>query len=199
MTLADVEWDACVLEPQHDRELEAYVRRALGAVPSAVPYFTASPWIVRSMATLSYFGSPLVHIDYALADLVGLVVSQDNSCRYCYGMQRIVMRVHGMPEARIRADRAELPRSGDRPAHEARARLRAPRSRAPRRSVDGRATHDALLAAGWEPLAIVELAYQAAYNVFMNRLMTTAAIPVAPVERDGGALVARLDRADACG
>ena len=36
-----------------------------------------------------------------LADEVGLVVSQDNSCRYCFGAQRAFLRILGMKEARI--------------------------------------------------------------------------------------------------
>src|SRR5512145_2072902 len=102
MALRNVEWEACVLEPRPDAELESYVRRTLGSVPSAVPYFTASPWLVRAMASLSYFGSPLVHLDYTFADLVGLVVSQDNSCRYCFAVQELMMRVHGYSLERLR-------------------------------------------------------------------------------------------------
>jgi len=181
MTLRDVEWDACVLEPRHDRELESYVRRELGVLPSAVPYFTASPWLVRSMANLSYYGAPLVHLSYELADLVGLVVSQDNSCRYCYGIQRTVMRVHGLPEARIRQIEQNFLEAEIDP----RTKLALDFARRISRAAPLVSASDAqpLRAAGWEPQAIKELAYQAAYNVFMNRLMTTAAIPIAPVER----------------
>ena len=181
MMLHDVEWDACVLEPRHDRELESYVRRELGSVPSAVPYFTASPWLVRSMASLSYYGAPLVYIDYPLADLVGLVVSQDNSCRYCYGVQRTVMRVHGLPEARIRQIEQNFLEAEIDP----RTRLALDFARRISRAAPLVTANDAdaLRAAGWETQAIKELAYQSAYNVFMNRLMTTAAIPIASVER----------------
>ncbi|MEX2208808.1 MAG: hypothetical protein WEF50_21540 [Myxococcota bacterium] len=181
MTLRDVEWDACVLQPRHDRELEAYVRQQVGAVPSAVPYFTASPWIVRSMASLSYFGAPLVEIDYTLADLVGLVVSQDNSCRYCYGMQRTVMRVHGMPEARIRQIEQNFLEAEIDPSTKLALDFARRISRASPLVTASDA--DALREAGWRTRAIKELAFQAAHNVFMNRLMTAPAIPIAAVER----------------
>jgi AhpD family alkylhydroperoxidase len=181
MTLRDVEWDACVFEPRHDRELEEFVRNQVGAVPSAVPYFTASPWIVRSMASLSYFGAPLVHIDYTLADLVGLVVSQDNSCRYCYGMQRTVMRVHGMPEKQIR----EIEQNFLEAEIDPRTKLALDFARRISRAspLVGASDAAALRAAGWHTLAIKELAFQSANNVFMNRLMTAPAIPIAGVER----------------
>jgi alkylhydroperoxidase family enzyme len=181
MTLSDVEWDACVLEPHHDRELESYMRRELGAVPSAVPYFTASPWLVRSMASLSYYGAPLVHLSYVLADLVGLVVSQDNSCRYCYAIQRTVMRVHGLPEGRIR----QIEQNFLEAEIEPRTKLALEFARRISRAAPLVSASDAqpLRAAGWEPQALKELVYQSAYQVFMNRLMTMAAIPIAPVER----------------
>jgi len=181
LVLSDVEWDACVLEPRHDRALEAYVRRELGTVPSAVPYFTISPWVVRSMTKLSYFGAPLVHMDYFLADLVGLVVSQDNSCRYCYGVQRMLMRVHGLPEARNR----EIEQNFLGAQIDPRAKSALDFARRVSRSAPlvGGADAAGLRAAGWTPDAIKEIAFQAAYNVYMNRLMTVAAIPVASVEK----------------
>lgn len=179
--LGDVEWDACAFEPRHDRELESYVRKEFGSVPSAVPYFTDSPWLVRSMASLSYFSSPLVHLDYVLADLVGLVVGQDSSCRYCYGMQRTLMRIHGMPDARIRQIEQNFLEAGIDPQSKAALDF----ARRISRGAPGvtRADASALFALGWTPTAVAELAYLAAYNVFMNRLMTAIAIPVAPVER----------------
>jgi AhpD family alkylhydroperoxidase len=180
VTVRDVEWDACVLVPRPDRELEDYVRQQVGALPSSVPYFTASPWIVRSMANLSYFGAPLVHIDYTLADLVGLVVSQDNSCRYCYGIQRMVMRVHGMPESRIRQIEQNFLEAEIDP----RTKLALDFARRISRAspLVGAADAEALRSAGWETRAIAELAFQSVHNVYMNRLMTAPAIPIAAVE-----------------
>ncbi len=181
MAIRDVEWDACVLEPRHDRDLEAYMRRELGAVPSAVPYFSVSPWIVRAMTTMSYYGAPLVHIDHALAGLVGLVVSQDNSCRYCFGVQRTLMRVHGLPGARIRQIEHDFLEAEIEPRTKAALDFARRVSRAAP-LVSG-ADAAPLLEHGFSPVAIKELAFQAGYNVFMNRLMTVPAIPVASVER----------------
>jgi AhpD family alkylhydroperoxidase len=181
MVLRDVEWEACVLEPRPDPELESYVRRQLGVVPSSIPYFTLSPWIVRSMAGMSYAGSPLVHLSYFVADLVQLVVSQDNSCRYCFGIQRTVMRVHGMPERRIREiEQNFLEAEIDPPVKSALDFARRISRAAPTVQVSDTA---ALSAAGWTGDAIKELAFQAAFGVYMNRLMTEPAIPVARPER----------------
>ncbi len=181
LALRNVEWDVCVLEPRHDRALESYVRRELGTVPSCVPYFTVSPWVVRSMTALSYFGAPLLHIDYVLADLIGLVVSQDNSCRYCYGAQRMLMRVHGLPEKRIREIEQDFLEAEIDPRTKAALDFARRISRAaPLVSASDLST---MRAAGWSVEAIREIAFQAVYNVYMNRLMTVPAIPVASVER----------------
>jgi AhpD family alkylhydroperoxidase len=178
--LADVEWDACVLEPHRDRELEAYVRRGLGTVPSSVAYFARVPWVVRSMTEMSSAGSPLMHVDPVLADLVGLVVSQDNSCRYCFGVQRLMLRVHGVPESRIhQLEQGFLDAEIDPRAKSALDFSRRLSRAAPLASASDT---QALRAAGWSTDAIRELAYHSVFNVYMNRMMTIAAIPFAPVE-----------------
>lgn len=41
--LKHVEWEACLIEPRHDRELERYVRSELDTVPPMVPYVVAAP------------------------------------------------------------------------------------------------------------------------------------------------------------
>jgi alkylhydroperoxidase family enzyme len=189
-TLADVEWDACVLEPHRDPELEAFVRRGFGTVPSSVAYFTPVSWIVRSMTTLSHSSSPLAHLDPVLADLVGLVVSQDNSCRYCYGIQRMMMRVHGLPDARIRQIEHNLLEAEIDPRAKAGLDFARRLSRAapPVSDTEIQSLRDA----GWSNDAIRELSFHSLYNVYMNRLMTLAAIPYAPAERLAGMRMIRV-------
>lgn len=178
--LANVEWDACVLEPRRDRELEAYVRKGFGTVPSAVGYFAPVPWVVRAMTDMSPSRAPLLHVDGVLADLVGMVVSQDNSCRYCFGVQRVMLRVHGLPESRIRKlEQGFIDAEIDPRAKSALDFARRLSRASPLASASDTA---ALRAAGWSTAGIRELAFHAVYNVFMNRLMTTAAIPFEPVE-----------------
>jgi AhpD family alkylhydroperoxidase len=176
--LADVEWDACVLQPQRDRELEAFVRRELGAVPSSVAYFTGVPWVVRSMPGIA--GGVFLHIDSVLDDLIGLVVSQDNSCRYCFGIQRMMLRVHGLPDSRIRQLEQGLIEAEIDPR--ARAALDFARRVSRAAPLSSATDTRELRAVGWKVEAIREMAFCAVTDVYMNRLMTTAAIPYAPVE-----------------
>jgi AhpD family alkylhydroperoxidase len=179
--LADVEWDACVLEPHRNRELEAHVRRQLGVLPSSVPYFTPVPWVVRSISGLSPYGAPPLALDAQLGDLIGLVVSQDNSCRYCFGIQRMLLRVHGMSEREIRRLEQDFLDAEIDPRAKAALDFSRRYSRAsPRVSA---ADVAALGAAGFSREAILEIAFVSAQSVYMNRCMTLGAIPYQQPER----------------
>jgi AhpD family alkylhydroperoxidase len=106
--LRDVEWESCLLPQSRDPELEAYLRRELGGVPSMARYFAPCPWVVRSMAGVNHDHALLAHLDLQLADLIGLVVSQDNSCRFCYAAQSVLLRIQGFPDQRIRQLQQDL-------------------------------------------------------------------------------------------
>lgn len=181
MALQDIEWEACLLEPQRDPTLERYVRQEIGRVPPIVHYFEGCPWIVRSLMAVNQYRVRLVHVSFALADLIGLVVSQDNSCRFCYATQRVLLRAQGLRERRIREIEddfvsAQLDRR-ERAALEFARRI----SRcSPRPSEADRAT---LRDVGWTGEAIKELAFVAASHIYFNRLATIPALPVKRIER----------------
>lgn len=181
MALRDVEWQACILEPRRDAALEGDVRRVFGGVPPAVTYFTLAPWVVRSMASLSEFGAPLAHLDHLLADLVALVVSQDNSCRYCFAAQEVMMRVHGLSAARIRQIEHDFLEAEIDPRSKAALDFARRISRASPMITPPDA--GPLRDAGWSVPAIKELCWHAAYSVYMNRLMTEVAVPPESPER----------------
>jgi AhpD family alkylhydroperoxidase len=61
----------------------------------------ALPWLARAKARLSLGSFPLGYISRELADLISLVVSQENSCRYCYGATRMFLLVLGRREQEI--------------------------------------------------------------------------------------------------
>src|SRR5262245_33266595 len=168
--LDHVEWGACLLEPHRDRALERSLRREAGMLPPMVRYFEVCPWLAQAISELNEFQIRLVEIDFALADLIGLVVSQDHSCRFCYAAQRTLMRAQGVSEAHIRqleedftAVQIDEPRrlaldfarrvsrASPPPGEKERARLRS---------------------AGWRDAALHEIALLAAAEVFFNRLAT---------------------------
>src|SRR5207249_3617500 len=98
--IADMEWEESLLPPVPvPAGLEAYVRRQFGVVPGWLARVAPAPWLARAWAAL--VRNPVAHLPPALCDLVALVVSQDNSCRYCFGAQRAVLRLLGYREAYI--------------------------------------------------------------------------------------------------
>ena len=179
--LADVEWESCPLGTHRDRELEAYVRREMGTVPPSLGHFTPVPWVVHSMTALGPFNAPPRQCEDVLLDLIGLVVSQDNSCRYCFGMTRMLLRVHGFSDARIRELEHDFLEAGIDPRSKAAMDFARRLSRAaPRIGVTDLAE---VRAAGWSADAVRELACISAYSIYMNRLMTVSAVPYEPMER----------------
>ncbi len=97
----DIEWEACLLEPRRDREVERRVRRQSGRVPDSIRYYAACPWATDSIAELNLLVRTRVHLESPLSELAILVVSQDNSCRFCFAAQRILLRVQGVSRRRI--------------------------------------------------------------------------------------------------
>jgi alkylhydroperoxidase family enzyme len=179
--LQDVEWEACLLEPQRDAALERFVRDEMGGVPPIVPYFAVCPWVVRSLMAINQYRVRLVHVSFALADLIGLVVSQENSCRFCYATQRVLLRAQGLPEGRI--PQLEDDFAAARLDPRERSALEFARRIArcsPRPSAADRA---ALGQAGWSAEAVGELAFVAAAHVYFNLVATIPALPVARLER----------------
>ena len=89
-------------------------------------------------------------------------MSQDNSCRYCYGIQRLMLRVFGVAEARIqRLEQGLLDAEIDPRAKAALEFARRVSRAAP--LVSG-ADAEALLATGWSPIAIRELAFESSFT-----------------------------------
>jgi len=189
--IAGMEWEESLLPPTPvPRALEAEVRRRMGVVPGWVARVARVPWIAHAWASM--MAKPVAHISPALCDLVALVVSQDNSCRYCFGAQRAVMRMLGYQEAYIaRLERdfhvAELSEAEQAALDFARRVSRAD----PRPS---RSDLERLAKAGFSAPAVAELAYVAAATVFANRAATLLALPPEPFEAMVDRPLARLMR-----
>ena len=109
--LQHVAWEPCLIEPRPDRALEAYARRKQGVPQPSIRYFVDCPWLARALVDLHPELGLLVHLDLHLADLVSLIVSQENSCRFCYAAVRAMLRIQGMSEARIQRIEADLTRA----------------------------------------------------------------------------------------
>lgn len=179
--VTDIEWETCFVERTHDAAQERYVRQALGVVPPMTVYFFPCPWIVRTIVAFDVSQLGLVHTDLELSRLIGLVVSQDNSCRYCYAASRALLKIIGYSEARVRRLEQDLLTA----ELSVRVRLALEFARRVSRANPLASAADTadLRQAGYSDDAIKELAYLAAINVYYNRLATLPAVPTDSLER----------------
>ena len=179
--LDSVEWEACLLEPVRNRDAERYLRRALGMVPPGAQYFLDSPWVTRASAVLDASHIPLLYMSVELAELVSLVVSQDNSCRYCYAATRCMMKILGFPDGHVRRLEENF-LSADITVIEKRAMEFA---RCVSRGAPLATCNDAapLIAAGLSADGAKEIAAYTVVNVFFNRIATLAALPSDTLEQ----------------
>ena len=178
--MREIEWDTCLLEPLEVPELERRARRETGRRDRAIRYFAGSSWVEDALIALSVDLETRVALDAELADLVGLVVSQDNSCRYCFAVMRAFLRGLGMSERRIQHLEQNLLTADFTPRERAALDFarRVSRSNPPPTAADV----EALRAHGFAPLEIAELAAVVGMHLFFNRIATLGALPPGPME-----------------
>jgi AhpD family alkylhydroperoxidase len=179
--MSAIEWGAPLLEPVHDRALEKPVRDALGFLPPWTRPFLPAPWVAIAMNQLLPEQGLLLRLDFNTSDLVSLVVSQENACRYCYAASRAMLRIQGMSEERI----AQLERQlavVDLDSRRA-AMVRFARRMARANPVLSPRDLEPLRQAGIDAEEIREIAYVVAATTFLNRANSIAASPVRFWER----------------
>ncbi|HZB93163.1 MAG TPA: carboxymuconolactone decarboxylase family protein [Stellaceae bacterium] len=135
----------------------------------------------------------LMHLDQDVADLVTLVVSQENSCRFCYAAVRALLRAQGMSDERIERLEQQLSYSDRRAARTA-ATLAFARSQSRIGPAGAREARQALRRAGFGDDEMKEIAFVVAITDFLNRVHTIPAIPSRPLERMPDQLPMRLLR-----
>ncbi len=192
VAVQDVAWETCLLEPVSDRALEAYARRKVGVPHPSIRYFTPVPWLARALVDLRPEFGLLMHLPDDVADLVSLVVSQENSCRYCYAIVRSMLRSQGMSDARIERIERDLTRA-DLPPRTV-AALSAARNQSRLGPAGARDARDMLGKAGFSEKEANEVAYAVAATDFSNRCHTLTAVPTQQVERMPHQLHMRLLR-----
>ena len=173
--LEQIPWsDPLFGEPQKlSAELAAQARQELGRVPSWLVHLARCTWLAR--AGIATATPKLAHISIDTAALAGLIVSQDNSCRYCYGSHRAFLKLLGYPDQRVRRLEQDLHMADFSPAEKAALDFVRQISRANPRPA--RSEREALERAGFSKPAVAELAYVAACMCFLNRVSTLLAVP----------------------
>ena len=190
--LHDVAWEQCLIEPLPDRALASYCRQRQGFPNPMITYFASVPWMARALVDLHSEYGLLMHLDQAVADLVALVVSQENSCRFCYAGVRMLLWMQGMPRTRIQRMEQDLAQA----ALSARTMAAVAFARSQSRSgpPGARAAREALQRAGYSAEEMKEIAFAAAATDFSNRAHTIPAIPSRPIEQIPEQLQFRLLR-----
>ncbi len=173
--LLQVSWDQCLLEPAPDRQAEAALRRETGAAPSWIRYFLSCPWLPRAAIRLAIDNKLLMDLDFPTVDLIALVVSQEHSCRYCYAVTRMQLRVLGMSEERMLQLEQRLA-SGDLEPKAA-AAVRFGRRMARSTPLVTPQDIEPLRAVGYSDAEIREIAFVVASIAFFNRICTIPALP----------------------
>ena len=190
--LAHVAWEPCFLEARQDRELEAYARRRMGVPNAVVRYFAAVPWVARASIDLHPEFGLLMHLDQRTADLIGIVVSRENACRFCFAAVRAVLWFQGMDRDRIQRIEQDISQVDLPPP--VRAAIEYARSQSRTGPAGAHAAWQALRDAGVSAAEAREIAFTVALADFANRLHTAPAIPPLPMERMPELLPVRLLR-----
>lgn len=180
-TLLQTEWEACVLAPGRDPALEGLARRAFGSLPAHLPYLVHCPWVARASVRLYPDQGLLLELDFGLADLVSMVVSQDNSCRYCFAVSHLLLRIQGLSDARIAELQAQLAHGAGDPRTAAAVAFARRLSRS--HPLIGAEDHRLLRAAGFTAGEVREMAYVVAYTSWINRVSTLLAVSPHALER----------------
>jgi len=190
--LQQVEWESCLVEPSPDPALQAYARRRQGIPHPMITYFASVPWMARAIIDMHPEYGLLMHLDQTVADLIVLVVSQENSCRFCYAATRGLLWAQGMSWARIQRIEQDLTRA-DLPPRTM-AALAFGRSQSRSGPAGARAARETLSRAGLGVDEMKEIAFTAALTDFHNRTHTIPAIPAYPIESMPDRLYVRLLR-----
>lgn len=190
--LQHVAWEPCLLVPRRDKALESYASAKFGVPTPGIRFFVDVPWLARARVDLHPELGLLVHLDLALNDLLQLVVSQENACRYCYAAVRTMLRIQGMSEERIQRVESNLARADLTPREAAAIAFARAQSRS---SLSATAkAKQALLDTGVGQAEMKEVAFVAAMMDFMNRSSTIPAIPPQAFERMPDRLHVRIFR-----
>ncbi|TRZ66317.1 MAG: hypothetical protein D4S02_07080 [Rhodocyclaceae bacterium] len=156
-----------------DAAWEAEVKRVMGMVPLYMRRIAPSPWlrgVCMDWTTYQFDALPR-----RLADIGFLVTSQENSCRYCYGVARASMRLLGYSEQLITRIEREAQLAELDPGE--RAFIAFCRNLARSNPRPSRAAREELMALGFSPLEVAEMAFMIASYCFGNRITTLLACP----------------------
>ncbi len=178
-SLDQIEWcEMPLVPPIPDPRWEAEFMKRFGRPTTFTRYLTPVRWMLIADEIIESRVTP--NISPNLENLISLVVAMDNSCRYCYGAFRSVLKIMGYPERVIRKLEESL--AVDELSQKEKLALEFARKvarSAPRASA---ADLKVLTEAGFSRLQIAEIAYLVGNSSAGNRIATLLAVPPSEVE-----------------
>lgn len=190
-SLDQIDWcDAPLLPPIPDPDWEMEFEQRFGRTTLMTRYLTPVRWMLIADEILESRVTPNLSLE--LQNLISLVVAMDNSCRYCYGAFRSLLKIMGYPENVVRKLEENLAINELSPKEKVALEFaqKATRS-APQPST---ADLKMLLQAGYSRLQIAEIAYLVANSAAGNRIATLLALPPDPIETLEASRMQRLLR-----
>lgn len=180
-----------VLPEVRDPDVYADAKHRIGMVPQLVRAVVPVAWLTELV--MRYMEKPYSYASWDLLNQAILVATQENACRYCYGVQRALMRLYGHDDDEITrlAENRELGELS--PAR--RQVLAFARQLARANPRPAAAELRKLLDAGFERRAVVEIAFYVSVACCNNRIGTFLAVPSDErLERLPDTLVGRVFR-----
>jgi AhpD family alkylhydroperoxidase len=189
--LGEIEWGEALLPPVIVPEWETEAKQRFAGSSDYLRRVAPVPWLRRTCAMWQLY--PIQHVPLRLADLIFLVVSQENSCRYCYGAARAHLRIVGYSERAISQIERELQLAEL--DEKDQTFLRFCRQLARSNPRPAQAERDEMLRAGFTREQVAEAAFLVGNYSFGNRIATFIATPpVLMYERLGRSWLGRLLR-----
>ena len=173
LLLNEIEWGESLLPAVSDPAWEAEIKRRGSHVFEADRRIAPNPWVREAcLALVPYRVSEMPE---HLFNMGAMITAQENSCRYCYGANRAVLKIQGYSETFIGNVERDL-RIADLDDKE-HAFIAFCRNLARSRPRPSRAEREALIRLGYSSPAVSEIAFLIAMGCFQNRITTLIACP----------------------
>ena len=187
--LDEIEWGQAILPRVSDPTWEVEVKRRAGQVSEVDRRVASSPWVREVCVSMTAYRP--VAMPQRLFNIGALVTAQENSCRYCYGANRAYMKILGYSESFI--SRIERDATFAELDEKERAFISFCRNLARSRPRPVKADYEALVALGFAPLAVTEMAMMIALGCYYNRIgILIACPPEHAFERVANSFLGRL-------
>lgn len=172
--LQEIDWLEPTLPLPDDPEWAAEVIEVMGRDIPSFRFPARSRWLRKTYLQMSQMRSH--RATDRMHWLAVLVTSQENSCRFCYGVARAQLKVLGLDDAQLEKVEREVRMAGA--DENERAVLQFCRNLSRSSPRPARSEFESLVARGLDRHAMTEIACAVAAACFSNRVATFLAVPL---------------------